>query len=115
MAAAIHNIRFARGEDFFFDLTVKDNAGEPINVSNDTFAAQIRREHGKPLAAVFTADAATAGASGVVRFTLPDSETLKLDGNVRYKWDLFRTSGAGGSKTQLIRGEAEVTNNITNL
>lgn len=113
MAAALHNIVFARGEDFGFSLTIRDPDGELVDVSADTFTAQIRREHGKPIIAEFTCDAATDGENGVVTCTLPQSETLKLDGNIRYKWDLFRESSTG--HIQLIRGEAKVSNNITGL
>lgn len=113
MAAALHNIVFARGEDFGFSLTIRDPDGELVDVSADTFTAQIRREHGKPIIAEFTCDATIDGENGVVLCTLPQSETLKLDGNIRYKWDLFRVSE--GYTSQLISGEAKVSNNITGL
>lgn len=113
MAAAIHNLLLATGEDFAFTLTVKDPEGEAVNVTSDTFTAQIRRGSGKPLVASFTCEV-TDGSAGVVSCSLPDDETNKLDGFTTYEWDLFRTT-SGGIKTQLIYGEVRVTNKISNV
>jgi len=113
MAAAIHNIQIATGEDFFFTLTVRDGAGEAVDVTSDNFVSQIRRGSGKPLVASFTCSV-TDGPAGVVECVLTDVETNKLDGYTSYDWDLFRIQD-DGTKTQLIYGEVRVTNKISNV
>lgn len=112
MSAANHNLTISRGEDLSFTLTLKDVDGETIDVSSDTFPAEIRRDGGKPLVAEFVSDPTSNGASGQVTFTLPKSESLKLDGNNRYKWDLFRVQ-QNEITTRLIYGSVNVENNIT--
>ena len=111
MAAAKHNLIVSRGEDFSFTLTVQDSGGSPVNITGDTFTAEIRRNGGKPLVASFSCEI-TDAASGVLVATLPQSETLKLDGNVNYKWDMFRTDT---TTTRLIYGDVKVENNITDI
>jgi hypothetical protein len=106
MAAANHNIIVSRGEDFSFALTIDGATLTPF-----TFKAEIRRGGGKPLAASFSS--AITGTS--VLITLTKAESLKLDGNVSYKWDLFRTENSSGVVTRLIYGDVKVENNITNI
>ena len=106
MAAANHNIIVSRGEDFSFALTIDGG-----DLTSFTFKAEIRRGGGKPLAASFSS--AITGTS--VLITLTKAESLKLDGNVSYKWDLFRTENSSGVVTRLIYGDVKVENNITNI
>ena len=110
MAAANHNIIVSRGEDFSFDLTISDGEGT-INLTDNVIKAEIRRGGGKPLVASFSS--AITGTS--VLMTLTKAESLKLDGNMSYKWDLFRTETSSGVVTRLIYGDVKVENNITNI
>lgn len=113
MAAVQHNIVFATGEDFSFNLIIKDNTGTAVDIGGDTFTAEIRRASGKPLEASFTCTVGGDGSTGEVTCVLPATETSKLDENVRYRWDLFRDTGT--AKTQLIKGEARLNWNISNV
>lgn len=114
MAAAKHNITVGRGEDFSFTLTIADSDGSaPVNLTGDTFKAEVRRDAGKPLVATFSVTIEGA-AAGKVKVKLPKAETLKLDGNARYKWDLFRIESSGNT-TRLIYGDLQIENNITDF
>lgn len=123
MAAAKHNITVGRGEDFSFTLTIKTNADPPVavNLDGDTFKAEVRRDAGKPLVATFDVSIEAPVSAGTIKVKLPKVETLKLDGNARYKWDLFRIvdGAAGGDPTgdtvRLIYGDLQVENNITDF
>lgn len=120
MAAAKHNITVGRGEDFSFTLTIADSDGNAVNLDNDLFKAEVRRDAGKPLVATFSVTIFNA-SGGVVVVKLPKEETLKLDGNARYKWDLFRIidghtgDPAEGDTVRLIYGDLQVENNITDF
>jgi hypothetical protein len=120
MAAAKHNITVGRGEDFSFTLTIATSGG-PVNLTNDLFKAEVRRDAGKPLVATFTVTISNPPEGGVVVVKLPKEETLKLDGNARYKWDLFRIidgdtgDPAEGDTVRLIYGDLQVENNITDF
>lgn len=112
MAAAKHDITVGRGEDFGFTLTI-----DGATLTNDSFKAEVRRDAGKPLVATFTCTISDA-AGGVVSVTLPQEETLKLDGNARYKWDLYRIFDEGDPTevvTRLLYGDLKVENNITDF
>lgn len=113
MAAAQHNIIVSRGADFGFQLTIRDSAQAIVNVAADTFTAQIRRAPKQPLIASFVCDATGAGAQGIVTCTLPKAQTLKLDGNLTYYWDLFRRTNSSGLSDMLIKGTVKVDDNIT--
>lgn len=113
MAAAKHNITVGRGEDFSFTLTIATSGGDAVNISNNTFKAEVRRDAGKPLVATFSVTIEGA-AAGKVKVKLPKAETLKLDGNARYKWDLFRIESSGNT-TRLIYGDLQIENNITDF
>jgi hypothetical protein len=109
MAAAKHNLIVSRGEDFSFKITI---SGTAIN-SSDTFKSEIRRASGKPLVASFTC---TVSGSEVT-VTLPRSESLKLDANTTYKWDIFRiqTGPSPDVTTRLIYGDVIVEGNVTDI
>ncbi len=114
MAAAKHNIIVSRGEDFSFTLTVQDSGGGTVDITDDTFTAEIRRDGGKPLVASFSCSITDAG-NGILIANLSKEESLKLDGNVNYKWDMFRFENTTSTTTRLIYGDVKVDNNITDI
>ena len=107
MAAAKHNIIVARGEDFSFTLSAS-LASVTVNLAASELKAEIRRGGGNPLVASF--DAMTDDGNNVV-VGISKTETLKLDGNTTYEWDLFRT--ASGTRSRLIYGKVFVEDSIT--
>lgn len=111
MAAAKHNLIVSRGEDFSFKVTVADSSGN-VNISDDTIKSEIRRASGKPLVASFTCTVGTS--TNEVTVTLPRSESLKLDANTTYKWDIFRVQ-TDDTSTCLIRGDLRVEGDVTNI
>lgn len=111
MAAAKHNLIVSRGEDFSFKVTVADSSGD-VNISGDTIKSEIRRASGKPLVASFTCTVGTP--TNEVTVTLPRSESLKLDANTTYKWDIFRVQ-TDDTSTCLIRGDLRVEGDVTNI
>jgi hypothetical protein len=112
MAAAKHNLIISRGADMGFQLTIRDPEQQVVDVSEDTYKAEIRRAPKQPLIASFTVDATVDGAEGIVHFTLPSSESLKLDGNITYYWDVYRMTP---NKDKLIAGSVKVEDNVTNI
>lgn len=115
MAAAKHNLIVSKGEDFSFTLTISES-GSPVDVDGETFKAEIRRASGKPLVASFTC-VVSDGPQGEVTVTLPRSESLKLDANTTYKWDIFRIKTAPNPDVTicLIRGDLTIEGNVTDI
>jgi len=112
MAAAKHNIIVARGEDFSFTLSAS-LASVPVNLNDTELKAEIRRAGGKPLVASFDAISNDSNDSNNVVVGISKTETLKLDGNTTYEWDLFRT--ASGTRSRLIYGKVFVEDSITSI
>lgn len=112
MAAAKHNLIVSRGEDYSFTLTISES-GSPVDVDGETFKAEIRRASGKPLVASFTC-VVSDGPQGEVTVTLPRLESLKLDANTTYKWDIFRVQ-TDDTSTCLIKGDLRVEGDVTDI
>lgn len=119
MAAAKHNLIVSRGEDFSFTLTISES-GSPVDFYSSgeasTFKAEIRRASGKPLVASFSCEV-TSAVNGIVTVTLPRSESLKLDANTTYKWDIFRIKTAPNPDVTacLVRGDLRIEGNVTDI
>lgn len=110
MSAAKHNLTIGRGETFSFVLNLADAGGTPVDLTGvDSFSADIRRGNSRPLAAKFNVYVNTV--NNTVTCTLPSTETIKLDGGITYKWDIFWDHD--GVLTQLITGDVHVIGNIT--
>lgn len=126
MSAAHYNLKIARGEDFSFKLTIKDNLDAPIDltVTGNEFKAEIREEFKKPLVQAFSfqtktavSGQSTADASlddGQIRFVLTNEQTILFDANRRYKWDFFWTD-VGGAVHKMLYGDVTPSANITYL
>lgn len=112
MSAAKHNLTIGRGETFSFVLDIADAGGVPVDLtSEDSFSADIRRGNSRPLVAKFVITVDTV--NNTITCTLPSSETLKLDGGITYKWDIFWLRD--DVLKQLITGDVHVIGNITHI
>ena len=113
MAAPEYNLKVARGEDFSFNLVIRDSAAAPVNLSGDTFAGEVRRQYGAPKIAEFTFN--VTAASGLVELKLPKAETLKLDPSRTYEYDVFWTDSSASATIHILRGQVDVVPNITHI
>jgi hypothetical protein len=104
-------IAIERGDTYQHLVTFVDAAGDPVDVSANSYAAQVRRSVDDPdvLAAM---DIDTAGAAdGAVWLTIDASVTGLLEGR-RDAWDLQET-GPTGLVTTLLAGHADVLGDVT--
>ena len=113
MAAPEYNLKVARGEDFSFELVIRDASDAVVTLSGDTFAGEVRRRHNAPKIATFTFD--VTQLSGLVELKLPKAETLKLDPSRTYEYDVFWTDSSASATIHLIRGQVDVIPNITHI
>ena len=110
MVPAKQDIKIMRGDTEVFVINLEDTAGNPINLTGDTFASQIRyNKDDTTIAASFSA-AITNAANGVVTLTLSSAASAALNDGVAY-WDLQRTSG--GSVSTVIAGKCTVLADVT--
>ncbi len=112
MAAAKHNIILGRGEDYVATLAIKTEGGTPVNITDNNFKGQIRRGAGKPLITSFVFTI-TDDVGGVVKIKLPLVNSLKLDPNITYQYDIFRYDDEEGDNIRLLSGSLIAEGNIT--
>lgn len=112
MAAAKHNIILGRGEDYLVTLTIKNEDGTAVDLTDDDFKGQVRRGAGKPLVASFSFTI-TDAANGVVEIKLTDTETLKMDPNITYQYDIYRHIDGNGDIVRLLYGTIIAEGNVT--
>lgn len=104
-----------RGDPLTITVTVKDSAGNPVNLTTygSTFASQIRTSiDAATVTATFTVDATNA-ATGVLKLSLTGTQTAALKrttdkgGNTSYGFDVQATD-ASGNNTTLVYGYLSV-------
>lgn len=108
--AIIANLYIDQGTDFSITVDVTDSAGDVLELSDYTSAAQIRKTYSSStVSATFTTS--IAELSGQVTISLTDTQTAALEAG-RYVYDLNITSAAG-VVTRVIEGQAIVTPGVT--
>tara|TARA_Y100000004_G_scaffold158530_1_gene184864 strand:- start:1945 stop:2277 length:333 start_codon:yes stop_codon:yes gene_type:complete len=108
--AIIANIFIDQGTDFSITVDVTDSAGNVLDLTGYSAAAQIRKTYSSSnVSQTFTSSHNNAG--GAVTLSLNDTQTTALEAG-RYVYDLNITS-AGGVTTRVVEGQAVVTPGVT--
>jgi D-Tyr-tRNAtyr deacylase len=108
--AIIANLYIDQGTDFSITVDVTDSAGDILELSDYTAAAQIRKTYSSSsVSATFATS--IAELAGQVTISLTDTQTAALEAG-RYVYDLNITSSAG-LVTRVIEGQAIVTPGVT--
>jgi hypothetical protein len=118
---AQRNLSIYRGDDYSHEVTVLHSeasaadlpgidAGDPVDLSDRTWAAQIRRAPDGPDPVAFTVDPASA-ADGVLLLTLTAAQTTTLPR--AGVWDLEGTYTADGLVETLLAGSVVCTRDVT--
>jgi len=110
MAAGVHNIEITRGTDYALSVTLKDNGGSALNVTNYTFKSEIRKKAGVAASATFTITKTNA-SGGVIQLALTDAQTRALPVG-KLKYDLVANNGSG-DYSQYIKGNVIVVDTVT--
>jgi D-Tyr-tRNAtyr deacylase len=108
--AIIANLYIDQGTDFSITVDVTDSAGETLDLSNYTAAAQIRKTYSSSTVSA-TFATSIAELAGQVTISLTDTQTSAIEAG-RYVYDLNITSAAG-VVTRVIEGQAIVTPGVT--
>jgi hypothetical protein len=112
MSASTYNISIERNVDFCLVLTLKDDTGTAIDVTNATIDSEIKQDYYLPTIQTFTVTKVTP-ASGLIKLTLTAAQTailhpgpLKYDVLVKY---------ADGTIQKILKGAVAVDTNISTL
>lgn len=112
MNAAKYDITIDRASEYDFILTVQNYSGNPVDLSMGTsFYSDIRESISKKEIMSFNAVPIIAEGNNRVSFRLLESQTLALNPNKKYEYDIFMVRE--GVTTCLLYGSISVRANIT--
>lgn len=109
MAMAEYNITIEAHSDFSRSFQIRLD-GAPLDLSSNTFAAQIREHHTNSVATDFTV-VVVDPETGLIAMSLTDIQTAALEPGTQY-YDLVMT-GSDNRKQRLLGGKAFVKAGIT--
>ena len=110
------NISLPKGADYIETEWITDDNDIPVDISGDTFRAEIREYADGPLLASFTFEIFLDNTEPTpfykYRRTMAQSVVNALD-VTQAKWDQFREL-ADGSSQRIFYGDVSIPGNITN-
>ena len=109
--AIIANLYIDQGTDYSITVDCTDSAGEVLDLTGYTAAAQMRKTYSSSTVSATFATAINASA-GQVTLTLTDTQTNALDSG-RYVYDLNITKTSDSSITRVVEGQAILTPGVT--
>ena len=109
--AIIANLYIDQGTDYEVTIDCTDDAGEVLDLTGYTAAAQIRKTYSSStLQATFTTT--ISAASGQVTLGLSDTQTSAMEAG-RYVYDLNITKTSTSVTTRVVEGQAIITPGVT--
>jgi hypothetical protein len=117
MIAGKYNLIIDRAATFALVMTLKDNSGAVIDLTNGlnadaTFTGDVRETLTKKRALQFTIGFTGGGTDGKATISLTAAQTKVLNQPIAYEYDVFMISG--GKTTRLLEGTVTVRQNRTN-
>jgi hypothetical protein len=110
MLAANFDITLDRAADYTFAILILNANGDAVDLSTDSFYADIRQAVSKKKVLSFTTGL-TATPNELI-LSLDESDTLSLVSSDNYEWDLFRVT-TGGDTSRLLYGTLNARPNVT--
>ena len=108
---AVHDITIQQGATFAKTLTLRDADQIAVDITNDTFRGQVRKQHSSTTAQADFAFTITDGVNGIVQWELSAEQTAAM-GNGRFVYDIEWVK-AGGTVVRLLEGIADTTPEVT--
>lgn len=103
------NITIDQGTDFSIDVTLTDSNGTIIDITDSTFASQLRKHYSSSNSTAFTVTKINS-ANGVFALSMNAATTSTLSAG-RYVYDVEML--LNGSKSRVVEGQVTVTPEIT--
>ena len=109
--AIIANLYIDQGTDYSVTIDCTDSAGEVLNLTGYTAAAQMRKTYGSStISATFTTS--INASAGQVTLSLTDTQTSALEAG-RYVYDLNIKKTSTSATTRVVEGQAVLTPGVT--
>ena len=108
--ATIQNLTIDQDADFTQTLTIKDSAGDVVDLTGQTVTSKLRKTHLSSSATSFTT-AIVSATAGTCSITLTDTVTSAMSPGT-WVYDIVMADAAN-DKTRLIQGNAFVKQGVT--
>jgi len=109
--AAKANIVIDQGADFSTTITVTDDAGDTVDLTNYTASGQIRKHYTSNTSYDFTMSFGTPRSAGQLTLSMGRAVTSTIEAG-RYVYDVEITSAAN-TRSRLVEGIATITPEVT--
>jgi hypothetical protein len=110
MLPGFKSFKIYRGDTFAFQMTLKTGSTTFLNITSSTFIAQIKEKGKTTVAATLTVTKENL-LGGVIKVTLPSTESANLVPNKSYVYDVEMTNGT--NKTTILTGPILVTADVS--
>lgn len=115
MAAGVYNFTIEQGTTFRRTLTLKDSAGDPINLTGYTARMQIRAEVESTtvLLSLTTSNGGISlgGAAGTIEWFISDTNTSAITSEGVYDLEIVNT--ATNEVTRVLKGKVRLDKEVT--
>lgn len=91
--AIVHFIDLVQGDTLAFQVVLTDGDGNPIDISADDFNMEIRRADGSLVTSLGIGNGLEMTGPGVIYGEMEPADTVNLDPNFTYNYDLQWTTG----------------------
>jgi hypothetical protein len=106
------DIEIYQGDDFEFNVVLKDNTGTPLNLTGWTGIAQIKKSSDNGTAEAPQFDIEVGTTDGRVTASIAGEDTALLQPQVPYKYDL-QLSDTEGKRRTFLAGTILVTEEVS--
>tara|TARA_B100000745_G_C20133555_1_gene388503 strand:- start:1086 stop:1418 length:333 start_codon:yes stop_codon:yes gene_type:complete len=108
---SIANLYIDQGADYSTVVTIKDSAGDVLDLTAYTATAQIRKTYSSSTAVSFTCTFNAVRTTGKITLSLTDTQTSAMNSGL-YRYDLLIVD-ATGLKTRAVEGTADISAMVT--
>lgn len=108
---SIANLYIDQGSDYTTTVTINDSAGSPLDLTNYTSTAQIRKTYSSSTSVDFTVTFDSDRATGKITLSLTNSQTSAIKSGL-YVYDVL-ISDINSKKTRVVEGTANISPMVT--
>ena len=110
--AIVANLIIDQGSDFSSTITLEDNVGNAIDLTNYTIRGQVRRTYTSSVSYPFTCTKLTSQGPGKIKIQLSPTQTGTMKPG-RYVYDVEIVHTTGTPVVRVVEGQVTVTPRVT--
>lgn len=105
------------GTDALFKINLKDSSGEVYDASGKSFSASMKKSYtASDASKIDFATEVVSAQTGVISIALTSEQTIDLDQNTRYVYDVFMYNTSSNTDiTSILKGKVFVEASVTRV